>query len=165
MIEAIVVMVLVGMMLAGAGIMLVRSFSESGSAIQQRQAIEQARTTANQLGNDLRATRSPDRDPRIVGNSNDLAGALFGTSPVKRRMPGENELRTLDVRDVVEATATSLTVRADADPRPGVECVRYFVDPVSRSLVRSVLVYDQRLRTCPMRPELSRNVLVAEVAS
>ncbi len=170
MIEAVVVMVLVMVVFAGAGMMLVRTFTESGRAIQQRQAIEDARTAAKQLGNDLRATRSPDRDPRVVGGSGDLAGGLLGTAPIVRRLPGEAEMRTLDLRDVVEATATSLTVRADADPRPGVECVRYFVDedPKSasyRSLIRSVLTYNQPLRTCAMLPEISRSILVEEVGS
>jgi hypothetical protein len=107
--------------------------------------------------------RSPDRDPRYVGNGDDLGGALLSGKQLQVQLPGQPAPVQLDVRDVVEATGTSFAFRSNVDPAPGVECVRYAVDATSRALVRTVLTYDSVAKACRLTPELQRQVLVQAV--
>jgi prepilin-type N-terminal cleavage/methylation domain-containing protein len=163
LIEMMIAMVLVAGLMIVISTVLTKTFGESGRAQQERKAAQDMRSTMGQFGNDLRVARSPDRDPRYVGNGNDLGGALLASKPLQVQLPGAAAPTTLDVRDVVEATSTSFAFRADVLPNAGVECVRYAVDTQTRQLVRTVLSYNPVAHACILAPELQRQVLVQAV--
>jgi prepilin-type N-terminal cleavage/methylation domain-containing protein len=152
LIEMLIAMILLASLLVVVSMVLMKTFGESGRAQQQRKAAQDMRTTMSQFGNDLRVARSPDRDPRFVGNGNDLGGALLADQPLKVQLPGQPTALQLDVRDIVEATSTSFMFRADAIVGGAVECVRYAVDPSTRSLTRTVHNYIQASRSCDPTP-------------
>lgn len=148
-IEMVIAMVLVAGLLIIVSTVLVRTFGESGRATQQRKAMQSVRNTMSQFGNDLRVARSPDRDPRYVGNGNDLGGALLSGRPLEVTMPGAPAPTVLDVRDVIEATSTSFAFRAEVKPNvPGAECVRYAVAGPGMPLTRTVQSYSSATRRC-----------------
>ncbi len=148
MIEMVIAMVLIAGLLVVVSTVLVRTFGESGRATQQRKAMQNVRNTMSQFGNDLRVARAPDRDPRYVGNGNDLGGALLSNKSLEVTMPGAAAPTVLDVRDVIEATSTSFAFRAEVHPTPGTECIRYAVTGPGMPLTRTVQSFNTATRRC-----------------
>jgi prepilin-type N-terminal cleavage/methylation domain-containing protein len=171
LIEMIVAMVLVAGLLATVSTMLVKSFGESDRAQAERTVADSTRRTFESFSNDIRSAQTPDRNPAYVGNAEDLGDALLQptTTKLSMQMPGQPGVTTLDVRDVVEATNSSFAFRSDAVPAiPGVECVRYWVQPTTRSFVRSVLRYQPAAApgafgTCDTTNPISETILVKQV--
>lgn len=166
LVELIVAMVLVAGLLAVVSSVLMKTFAESGRSRQERKVVEDVRKTFDTFANDIRKAKTPDRDPQYVGNAGELSEALLQPEDHTKRLsiilPGQSSPTTLDVRDVVEATATSFAFRTDAVPGGGVECVRYWVNP-ERAFVRSVLNYVPASRACDGTNPISQEVLVKEV--
>jgi prepilin-type N-terminal cleavage/methylation domain-containing protein len=164
LVELIIAMVLMAILLAVFSTVFLRSFVQSNKSNKERVAIESARQTFEQFGRDIRDARSPDRDAQYVGNASDLGGALLNDQQIVLRVPGSPTARTLDVRDVIEATTTSFTFRMDAiKSSAGSECVRYWVRPADEAFVRTVTSYDTATRTCG-GAQLEEKVLMERVA-
>lgn len=141
MIEMVVAMTMLVVVLMLGSIAFIKSLDSSRSQQKNRAAATRARDAFSQFRTDFANSRADGRAPTTIGSSEELQRGLLHGTPIKRNVGGVNVV--LDVRDVIVATQNEFIFRSDAMPKlPGVECVRYLVDPTPpRKLLRQVMPY------------------------
>lgn len=148
-IEMIVVMILMGITMAVMGRMLIDKLAGQQKTVTTQRAVAAGNEVVGQLGDDLRAARSPDRDAAKIGDPDRLRDAVLSDAAIT---DATNSSVTLDVRDVLVAEPTRLQFRSDAISEPAgapkrIECVTYQVVS-DGSLWRVVNDFNTASRNC-----------------
>ncbi len=143
--ELIVAMVLTGIFLAIVGTVVIDAMQNARDSSAERRAIVDAANAGQQMGDDLRKSRSPDReaidDPEVLRQM--LMNPDTYTPPTQ---VVDGQTVEIDPRDIVYASGTRVEFRSDVLPAAGVECVAYWVGALpgksnKRALVRDVTKY------------------------
>ena len=163
LIELLISMIIVVVLLAAFTSFLLSAFGNSEKANQESSAIQQVTKSVTSFSSDLQRAKSPDREETQLGDPGLLSDALLNGTPLKS-VNSAGQTVTLDVSDIVSATSTSFTFRADVLPRPGVECVRYWVTAGPKpALMREVSAYQVApVNACSPTP-LVQDQLIAQV--
>ena len=162
LIELLIAMILVLVLMAAFTSFLLGAFSNSQKANDESSAIQQVTQSITMFSSDLQKAKSPDREETQLGDPGLLSDALLNGVPLKNVV--NNSTITLDVADIVAATATSFTFRSDVLARPGVECVTYSVTPgATQSLMRQVNPYNSVTHTCDFATQLVQDQLIQQV--
>jgi type II secretory pathway pseudopilin PulG len=144
MIEVIVVMILLVIVLALAGRPIIDGIRGVDSVQSRASANAAASDAMERIRTDLELARAPDRDTRHVRDVEKLRRALTEAGFVTRSDDPTEGARTLDVRDIVRATADEVHVRADvlaSDRNRPTECIALVASSAASaeySLVRTV---------------------------